>query len=88
MIKPEGVCLQKRSHLVDKRAGAACADSVHSLLETAAEVYDFGVLSAELYRYVCLRRELFKGGRNCRHLLHKWYAERFAYIYRARACNL
>ena len=35
-FSPCGVRLQERGHLVDERAGAACADAVHALLQPAA----------------------------------------------------
>ena len=46
LIKTGGVGLQQGGHLVDKGAGAAGADPVHTLVDPAGKVDDFGVLSA------------------------------------------
>ena len=52
--------LQKRSHLVDERTGAAGADTVHTLLHIAAfKIDDLGILTAELDGNVGLRSECF-----------------------------
>ena len=42
--------VQKRSHLVDKRASTARASTVHTLVESVCvDKYDFSVLAAEFY---------------------------------------
>ena len=63
--------VEQRRHLVDKRAGAACAGAVHAHLQTAAQKQDLRILAAQLDHHV--------GARNkgvCRHpgrkdLLHE-----------------
>ena len=44
------VCVQQIRHVIDESAGTACADSIHSLLDGAAEIGDFGIFAAELDR--------------------------------------
>ena len=88
LVKPRGVGLQKGGHLVDKGAGTAGTDAVHALLQTALEIDDFGVLAAQLYGHVCLRRGKLQGGGDCHHLLHKIDPQRLAQIDGAGAGDL
>ena len=70
-VQPLGVRLQERGHLVDERAGAACADAVHALLQPAAEVDDLGILAAQLNGDVRLRGDSLQAGGHGDDLLHK-----------------
>ena len=55
-IQAGRVCLQKRRHLVNKRACTTSTDTIHPLLDiTAFEIDDLGILAAQLDGYVCLR---------------------------------
>lgn len=65
------VGLKQRRHLVDKGPGAARADSVHALVDTAGKVNDLGVLAAQLDGHVRLRRVVLQGGSHSHHLLDK-----------------
>ena len=57
------ISLQKAGHLIDKGTGAAGADAVHPLFDTAVfEVDDLGILSAQFDRDVGLGRDPLKGG--------------------------
>ena len=54
-IQTGGICLDQGSHLVNKRTGTACADTVHTLFNvTALKINNFCVFTAELDRNVCL----------------------------------
>ena len=79
-VKPRGVGLQKSSHLVDERAGAAGADAVHALFQPAFEVNDLGVLAAELNGNVYLRRGALQRLRYGHDLLHEGHAERLGKV--------
>jgi len=46
LVEPARIGVEQGGHLVDERAGAACAGSVHALLDGLAEVDDLGVLAA------------------------------------------
>ena len=48
LVQAARVGVQKRGHLVDERAGAARAGTVHALLDALVEVDDLGVLAAQL----------------------------------------
>ena len=76
LIEAGGVCLKQGSHLVDKRAGTAGTDAVHTLLHIAAfKINDFRVLTAKLYRHVSLGRGLLQSGSYSHHFLHKRNAQ-------------
>jgi len=79
-VKPRGVGLQKSSHLVDERAGAAGADAVHALFQPTFEVNDLGVLAAELNGNVYLRRGALQRLRYGHDLLHEGHAERLGKV--------
>ena len=50
------ICLQKRRHLVNKRACTASTDTIHPLFDiTAFEIDDLGIFAAQFDGYVCLR---------------------------------
>ena len=55
LVEACGVGVKQRGHLVDERAGAACARTVHTLFRGGFQVGDFGVLAAELDDDVGLR---------------------------------
>ena len=57
--------------MVYEGAGAACADSIHPLINTAGEVNDLGILAAQFNGYVSLGRVVLKGGSHGYHLLDK-----------------
>ena len=76
LVQPFGVGLQKRRHLVDERSGASGADAVHPLVKTALEIYDLGVLAAELDGDVGLRIIFHYGVRHGNDLLRKGDAQR------------
>ncbi len=55
-IQSGSVGLQKRGHLIDKRARASCADAVHPLFYVAAlKIDDLGVFPAQLDGHIRLR---------------------------------
>ena len=85
LVETLGIGLEKSCHLVDKRAGAACANAIHTLLKTAAEVDDLGILAAELDGYVGFGGDGFKGGGYCHDLLDEWNIKSAAEVDRARA---
>ena len=65
------VYAQKRRHLVDKCARAACAAAVHPFFRAARDENDFSVLSAKFYCHVGRRIILFYRGKSSLHLLSK-----------------
>ena len=71
VVQARGVGLQKGRHLVDKGAGAAGADAVHPLLQTALKIDDFRVLAAQFDGHIGLRGNAFQGGGNRHDLLNK-----------------
>ena len=75
-VEAGGVCLKQGSHLVDKRAGTAGTDAVHTLLHIAAfKINDFRVLAAQLNGYIRLGSGLLQGCRYRYNLLNKGYAQ-------------
>ena len=87
-VQPLGVRLQERGHLVDERAGAACADAVHALLQPAAEVDDLRILTAQLNGDVRLRGNGLQAGGHGNDLLHKADVQGFAEVDGAGAGDL
>ena len=71
VVETRGICLEKRSHLIDERPGAARADSVHALVYAAGEVDDLCVLAAELDCDIRLRRNRLESRRDRDDLLHE-----------------
>ena len=55
LVEACGVGVKQRGHLVDERAGAACARTIHTLFGRGLQVGDLGVLAAELDDDVGLR---------------------------------
>ena len=55
LVETGRVRVQQGRHLVDERAGAACARTVHPLFRSRLEVGDFRVLAAELDDDIRLR---------------------------------
>ena len=70
-VETRGIGLQQGGHLVDKRAGAAGADTVHALFESTFEVDDLGILAAEFDGDIHLRGDALERLRNGDDLLHK-----------------
>ena len=53
LIQPRSICLQQRSHLVNKRAGTAGADTIHTLFNISTlKVNDLCILTAQFYGHV------------------------------------
>ena len=54
-FSPECIGLKQRCHLINKGAGTASADTVHSLLNIPAlKINDLGILAAQLDRNIRL----------------------------------
>ena len=71
-IQTGSICLKKRCHLVNKRTCTAGTDTIHTLFHISAfKIYDFGVFTAKLNGYICLRSKLLKRGRYCNDFLNK-----------------
>ena len=71
-VQTGSVALQKRCHLIDKGAGSACTDSVHTLLNVSVfKINDLCVLAAKLNRYISFRRKVFQRSRYGNYLLDK-----------------
>ena len=87
-VQSLGVRLQERGHLVDERAGAACADAIHALLQPAAEVDDLRILTAQLNGDVRLRGNGLQAGGHGDDLLHKADVQGFAKVDGAGAGDL
>ena len=75
LIKTGCVRLKQRSHLVNKRAGASGADSVHTLVNAAGKINNFRILAAKLDGNVGLRGIILQGCGNRYNLLDKWNAQ-------------
>ena len=88
LVQSGGVGLEQGRHLVDERAGAACADAVHPLLQTAPEINNLGVLAAQLNGHVGLGRHGLQCGGDGHHLLHEADAHGLAEIDGAGAGDL
>ena len=63
--------LQQACHLIDKRTGSACADTVHPFFQTAFEIDDFGVFTTQFDGHIGLRCGFLQGCGNGHNLLHK-----------------
>ncbi len=64
-IQARSVCLQKRGHLIDERAGSAGTDTVHPLFHIAAfKINDFGVFAAQFDCNVRNGSKFLKGSGN------------------------
>ena len=70
-VQASGIDLKQRCHLIDERAGTAGANTVHPFLQTAGEVDDFCILSAQFNCYIRLRVEEFQGRSYCHHFLYE-----------------
>ena len=75
LVQAGGVRLHEGCHLVDKRAGSACARAVHALLDAVVEVDDLRVLAAELDGAVRLRNKRLDGVLRRDDLLHKLHSQ-------------
>ena len=71
LIQTRSVRLKKGGHLVNERTGAAGAESVHALVDTAGEIYDFGIFPAQLDGDVTLRCIVLQGGGYRHNFLHE-----------------
>ena len=87
-VQSGGICLEQGRHLVDEGAGAACADAVHPLLQSAPEIDDLGVLAAQFNGHVGLGRDGLQCGSDGHHLLHEADAHGLAEIDGTGACDL
>ena len=72
LVKPTGVGVKQSRHLVNKGAGAACAGTVHALLDAVVKVDDLSVLAAKLNDHVSLGDVGLHGGLGGNHLLDKF----------------
>ena len=54
-VESVAVCVQKDRHLIDERAGPACAGAVHPLFDRGSEIGDLCVFSAQLDDHIGLR---------------------------------
>ena len=70
------ISVQQGRHVVDERAGAAGADSVHALFHRRTEVGDLGVLAAQFDRRVGVGNQVADGGGGSDHFLDEGEAER------------
>ena len=71
LVKLVAADLEKRRHLVDKRARTACARAVHSLLDAVREKQYFGVFSAQLHSAIGVGISLFDCQRSRIDFLHE-----------------
>ena len=75
-IQTTGICLDQRSHLINKRAGSAGTDTIHSLLDIATlKINDLGILTTKLNGYISLRSCILQSSRYSDNLLYKRYTE-------------
>ena len=86
-VQPCGIGLKKGCHLVDKRAGAACAHAVHAFIQSTAEIDDLGILAAQFDGDVGLRVVGVQRRRDRTDLLHEADVQRTGQPERARACD-
>ena len=70
-IEPDGVSVQKRSHLINKGSGAARAGFVHAKFNALCEVNDFGVFAAQFHGNIQQRIIFMQVRPGCHHFLHK-----------------
>ena len=87
-VQSGGIGLEQGRHLVDEGAGAACADAVHPLIQSAPEINDFGVLTAQLNGHIGLGRDGLQCGSDGHYLLHEADVHGLAEIDGAGACDL
>ena len=78
--QPGGIGLQQGGHLVDEGAGAAGANTVHALFQTAVKINDLGVFAAQFDGHIGLGSHLLQGRGYCNHFLYKGDAKGFAQI--------
>ena len=87
LVKAARVGVQQGRHLVDERARAAGAGTVHALLDAVIEVDDLGVLAAQLDSHVGCRDEGLDGALAGDNLLDKLQVEPLGQQQAARAGN-
>ena len=85
LVQTGGIGLEQRSHLVNKGTGAAGADTVHTLFQTALEIDDFSVFAAQLNGHIGLRCHMLQGGSNGHNFLHKRNFQSLSQVDRTRA---
>ena len=75
-VQTGGICLDQRSHLVDKGTGTTGTDTVHTLFYvTVFKVDDLGILTTKFNGNVCLWCIVGQGSRDCDNLLDKINAQ-------------
>ena len=73
--------------MVDERARATCADTIHALLRRIAEIRDFGILAAKLNHGIGLRNQILHRCRTGNDLLHEGQADALGDPHTRRACE-
>ena len=87
-VQTRCVSLQKRSHLIDERAGSSGADTVHTLLYIAAfKIDNFCILSSKFNCHICLWGQFFKRSGNCNDFLYKRNFQMIGKGQSSGACN-
>ena len=61
VVEARRVGVEQGGHLVDERAGAACAGTVHALFRSRLEIGDFCVFTTKLDDHISLRIFLVNG---------------------------
>ena len=69
------VRLEERCHLIDKRSGASCTDSVHPLINAVGKVNNFCILAAQFDGDIGMRGVILKCSGDGDNLLHKIYGQ-------------
>ena len=75
VVEASRVGVEQGGHLVDERAGAACAGTVHALFGSRLQICDLGVLTAKFDNDVGLRIFLVDGAGLGDDLLHERHME-------------
>ena len=75
VVEASRVGVEQGGHLVDERAGAACAGTVHALFRSRLQICDLGVLTAKFDNDVGLRIFLVDGAGLGDDLLHERHME-------------
>ncbi len=88
LIQPRRVRFQQRRHLVDERARTTGAHAVHALLQTAGEINNLRVLSAQFNGDIGLRCRLLQRFRHRDDFLHETNVQCLRQRDRARTCHL
>ena len=75
LVQTRGIGVEKRRHLIDERARATRAGSVHALLDAVVEVDDLRVFAAQFDRNISLGDERLDRRLRSDDLLHELDAE-------------